>query len=278
MENQITKLERIRDVMLAQGFDLILSLLVVIVGLFAIKYANKGIRHLLGTLSVKEPLRSTICNAIYVFLLITLILAALVHLGFDSRVVIRLLILVALAAISLILILRPYIPTLPFKAGQTVKVGDLLGKVESTSLINTRLRTFDGKTFFVPNRLILNDIVQNYHFTPDRRIKLDVGIRYDQDLIKAKQLIEAIMIEDPRVKGNPRPAVWVVNLADSCVKLGGRCWVGNLDYWKTRCELLEKIKLRFDAEGIVIPYPQLDVHHYYERGTPQVTSAGGEED
>ena len=91
-------------------------------------------------------------------------------------------------AVGVIILFRPLIPTLPFKVGNTVRTGDLLGKIEATTILNTRMRTFDGKTFFVPNRKILDDIVINYHFTKTRRIKIDVGIRYDQDLMKAKQL------------------------------------------------------------------------------------------
>jgi len=159
-------------------------------------------------------------------------------------------------------VFRPLIPSLPFKVGNTVKIGDLLGKIEATTILNTQMRTFDGKTFFVPNRQILNDIVINYHFSDKRRIKINVGIRYDQDLMKAKQTLESIMIEDPRVIAKPAPVVNVLNLTNNCVELGGRCWVDNMKYWATKCDLLEKTKFRFDNEGIVIAFPQLDVNYY----------------
>jgi small conductance mechanosensitive channel len=153
-------------------------------------------------------------------------------------------------------------PGLPFKVGHTINVGGLFGKVEATNLVNTRVRTFDGKTFFVPNTKVLNDIVQNYHYTPDRRIKLDLAVRYEEDLMRVKQIFEAIMIEDPRVLVKPRPVVWVMNLTNGCVQLGGRCWVSNTKFWPTRCELLENIKLRFDHEGIQLVPPQVGVQYY----------------
>ncbi len=121
------------------------------------------------------------------------------------------------------------------------------------TFLNTRMRTFDGKTFFVPNRQILNEIVINYQFSGTRRIKIDIGIRYDQDLLKAKRVLEAVMTEDARVKTKPGPMVYVLNLARDCVELGGRCWVDNKNFWVARCDLLEKIKLRF-------AFPQLDLH------------------
>jgi small conductance mechanosensitive channel len=105
--------------------------------------------------------------------------------------------------------------------GQTIKAAGLLGKVEATTFLNTRIRTFDGKIFFVPNRIILNDVVINYHHLPTRRMKIDIPIRYDQGLIKAKQVLEAIMIAGPRVKKMPRPVVWVLDLSNGCIVLGG---------------------------------------------------------
>jgi small conductance mechanosensitive channel len=216
---------------------------------------------------VNEALVATIANIGSILIVVFVVAVSLQHAGMHTIVIRRIIIAITLALIGMIIVFRPLIPSLPFKVGQVVKAGNLLGKVEGTSLINTRLRTFDGKTFFVPNSKIINDIVQNYHFTGTRRIKLNVGIRYDQDLMKAKQVLEAIMVEDPRVNVNPRPAVWVLNLTNGCVELGGRCWVDNPKYWKTRCELLEKTKLRFDAEGIVIAHPQRDVHIYYENAS-----------
>jgi small conductance mechanosensitive channel len=176
-----------------------------------------------------------------------------------------------LVVTGLYIILRPLLPSLPFNVGDTVKVGSLLGKVEATSLINTRLKTFDGTTFFVPNTKILNEFVINNHYTGTRRVKINVGIGYDQDLLKAKQVLEAIMIEDPRVKVTPRPYVYVLNLSNSCVELGGRCWVDNLKFWPARCELLEKTKLRFDQENITFAFPQLDVHYDRKAEIPKLS-------
>jgi small conductance mechanosensitive channel len=159
---------------------------------------------------------------------------------------------------------------MPFKVGNNVKAADLYGKVEAITFLNTRMRTFDGRTFFVPNRKILDDIVINYHFTETRRAKIDVGICYDQDLVRAKQLLEAVMIEDPRVMTKPGPVVYVMELADSCIKLGGRCWVTNKDYWVARCDLLEKAKLRFDQEGIQFAFPQMELHFNPAKSTIRV--------
>jgi len=264
------------DLIASQGQTFVIALVILVVGLIVIKQVSKLLRLILERLALKPQTVSTVSNIICIILLVLIIAGALEQAGMATIVIRRILIGIGLAAAGVIAVLRPLIPTLPFKVGNTVKFGDLLGKVEATTILNTRIRTFDGKTVFVPNSKVLNDYVINYHFTKTRRIKVDVGIRYDQDLLKAKQVLETIMIEDPRVLLKPaRPTVYVLNMADSCVQLGGRCWVDNVKYWTTRCELTEKTKLRFDQEGITIAFPQLDVHHYHGNASPEFP---GEED
>jgi small conductance mechanosensitive channel len=239
-------------------------LLILVVGLVAAKMLTKWFRRILNRSTLTPAMVSTVTNVFYVVLFVLTLATAMAYAGVQPIVIRRILLAISLAAAGLIIVFRPLIPTLPFKVGNTIKTGALLGKVEAITVLNTRLKTFDGKTVSVPNTKILNDYVINFHATPTRRFELEVGIGYDQDILKAKQVLEAIMIEDPRVITKPRPVVYVANLADSCVELSGRGWVNNLDYWKTKCDLLEKTKLRFDQEGITIAFPQRDVHLYYE--------------
>jgi small conductance mechanosensitive channel len=270
MESQFEKYKEMGEAIALYGQHFVYALFILVVGLIVIKILTKLFRQVLEKLNVKPQMVSTVSNIFFVILLFVIISGALEEVGMATIVIRRILIGIGLTAAGVIAVFRPLIPTLPFKVGNTVKFGDLLGKVEATTILNTRIKTFDGKTVFVPNSKILNDFVINYHFTDTRRIKVDVGIRYDQDILKAKQVLEAIMIEDPRVLLKPaRPTVYVLNMADNCVKLGGRCWVDNLKYWTTRCELIEKTKLRFDQEGIIIAFPQLDVHHFHGDVSPE---------
>jgi small conductance mechanosensitive channel len=258
--------------MVGQGQYVVRAMLILVLGLIAAGLLRRVLKKAFGKLIPQPATQASVANVIYVLLVFFVVALSLQYAGLRGIVIYRTLALITLGVVGILVITRPYIPTLPFKVGNTVEAGGLLGKVEATTFLNTRLRTFDGKTIYVPNRVILNDIVVNYHYTPERRIYLDVGIRYDQDLIKAKRVLEMLMIQDARVLATPRPVVYVTELANSCVELSGRCWVKNLEYWKTRCDLLEKIKLRLDHEGIVIAYPQLDVHHYGEKS--QVTRRG----
>ncbi len=260
MENELSRLQRLGEVMTQHGTDMALALVILIIGLLAARLIDRGLRKGLRKLWPAATYISTLCNVVYIVLVALVISAAAVEFGAKPINMLRLLTIISLVSVGLIIFFRPFMPTMPFKVGNTVKAGNLLGKVEAMTFLNTRMRTFDGKTFFVPNRQILNDIVINYQYSGTRRIKIDVGIRYDQDLLKAKRVLEAVMTEDPRVKTKPGPMVYVLNLASNSVELGGRCWVDNTNFWVTRCDLLEKTKLRFDSEGILFAFPQLDIH------------------
>lgn len=264
MEEQIAKFMKLGEYTALYGRQIVESLVLLVVGLILAKTIARFIGRILERITANARLVSMICNMVHFLIIIMVISAALHRLGLANRTTFHFLSVVGLAAVALLIIFRPYAPTLPFKVGNTVEAGGLIGKVEAISLLNTRMKTFDGKTVFVPNTKILNGNVINYHFTPTRRFELEVGIGYDQDLLRAKQILESLMIEDPRVLMKPRPVVYVVNLGESCVELSARGWVSNLKYWTTRCELLEKAKLRLDLEGIAIAFPQRDVHLYHE--------------
>ena len=260
MQNELSRLERLGETMTEHGTQMALALAILIIGLFAARWIHQRLSQWMRKLYPKSKFPLLMCNLLYIIIVTLVILSTAVEFGAKPVNLLRLLTIIALIVTGVVIFLKPFIPALPFKVGNTVKAGNLLGKVEAVTFINTRMRTFDGKTFFVPNRQILNDVVINYQFIGTRRIKIDVGIRYDQDLLKAKRVLEAVMTEDARVKTKPGPMVYVLNLTSSCVELGGRCWVDSTNFWVTRCDLLEKTKLRFDREGIRFAFPQLDLH------------------
>ena len=260
MQNELSRLEMLGETMTQHGTQMALALAILIIGLFAARWIHKGLSQWIRKRYPKSKFPLLMCNLLYIILALVVILSTAAEFGAKPANLLRLMTITALIVTGVMIFLKPFIPTLPFKVGNTVKAGNLLGKVEAITFLNTRMRTFDGKTFFVPNRQIINDVVINYQFSGTRRIKIDVGIRYDQDLLKAKRVLEAVMTEDARVKTKPGPMVYVLDLASSSVDLGGRCWVDNKDYWVAKCDLLEKTKLRFDSEGIQFAFPQLDLH------------------
>ncbi|MCB9161084.1 MAG: mechanosensitive ion channel [Caldilineaceae bacterium] len=148
----------------------------------------------------------------------------------------------------------------PFKVGDYVRFPDSEGTVESITLVNTMLRTPDNLSIIIPNGKISADTIVNLTANPTRRIDLVVGIGYDDDLRRAKTLLEQIVQDEPRVLETPAPVIAVAALADSSVNFDVRPWVKTSDYLAVKYALTEQIKLRFDAQGISIPFPQMDVH------------------
>ncbi len=260
MDENVSRLKVLGETMTDHGTSIVFALVMLIFGLLIARWIHNTLSKKMKQLYPESKAAPVACNSLYIILVALTIMGTAVEMGASPVNMVRLTAIIALVIIGIMVFLRPLLPTLPFKVGNYVKAGALLGKVEGITFLNTQMRTFDGKTFFVPNRQILNEIVINYHFTKTRRVKVDVMIRYDQDIIKAKQTLETIMIQDPRVKEKPSPVVYVMNLGDRGVHLGGRCWVGNKDFWFTRCDLLEKTKLGFDIEGIRFAFPQLDLH------------------
>jgi small conductance mechanosensitive channel len=260
MEGEMEKLRRIGDNIIMYGQDVVLALIILVGGLIATRLFIKYFRRMLQKFAANQSLISIISASLHVVLVVLVVTAALHYVGVPAIIIRRVLFACILAAVGLIVIFKPYIPSLPYKVGNAIEVGGLVGKVEAVTFLNTRLKTFDGKTLFVPNRMILNDIVNNYHFTATRQIRINVRISYHDDLLKAKQLLKEILADDSRVLEKPAPNVYVTNLGDNGVELSARGWVENRNYLKARSGLLEKTKLRFDREGITIPFPQRHVH------------------
>lgn len=148
----------------------------------------------------------------------------------------------------------------PFKLGHYIEAAGTAGTVLEVELFNTTLLTPDNKRIMVPNRLVYNDTIVNYSAEENRRVDLVIGIGYEDDIKKARGLIDGIIAADDRILDDPAAVVAVGELADSSVNINVRPWVKSSDYWTVRADLLENIKLTFDANGVSIPFPQQDVH------------------
>lgn len=147
----------------------------------------------------------------------------------------------------------------PFKAGDFVEVAGIAGVVETINIFSSTLRTGDNKEVIVPNGSIYGGTITNYSSRKTRRIDMVFGIGYD-DIKKTKQILEKIVTADERVLADPAPVIAVSELADSSVNFVVRPWVKTADYWAVLWDITEAVKLEFDANGISIPYPQMDVH------------------
>lgn len=160
------------------------------------------------------------------------------------------------AAGMLILIYRP------FDVEDLIEAGGVSGMVSNMSLVNTTILTFDNQTIVVPNNKIWGDVIKNVTAQAIRRIDMVFGISYTDDIPKTEKLLQEIVGSQKTVLNEPETIIRMHELAESSVNFIVRPWVNKDDYWETYWAITRAVKLRFDEEGISIPFPQRDVHLY----------------
>jgi small conductance mechanosensitive channel len=165
------------------------------------------------------------------------------------------------AAGAMILIYRPY------DVDDFVEVTGASGLVKHMSLVSTTITTFDNQTLVVPNSKIWGDVIKNVTAQKVRRVDLEFGIGYQDDIEKAETVLADILSAHELVLKAPAPMIKVHSLGDSSVNLVVRPWTKTENYWDVHWDLTREVKLRFDREGISIPFPQRDVHLYREDST-----------
>ncbi|MGA0846457.1 MAG: mechanosensitive ion channel family protein [Luteolibacter sp.] len=106
----------------------------------------------------------------------------------------------------------------------------------------------------------MNGVITNVTARETRRCDMLFGVSYTDDLEKVRSILHEIIQADPRVLADPAPQIVITELAASSVNFAVRPWVNKDDYWDLFFDMQLKIKSRFDAEGISIPYPQQDIH------------------
>jgi small conductance mechanosensitive channel len=160
------------------------------------------------------------------------------------------------AAGIMILIYRPY------DVGDFVDIGGTFGTVDAMTIVSTTLMTLDNQKVVVPNNMIWGDKITNVTGTDKRRVDMVFGIGYSDDIAKAQRILEEILVDHEAILKDPEPVVKVHELADSSVNFVVRPWVKTENYWNVYWDITKTVKLRFDDEGISIPFPQRDVHVY----------------
>ena len=150
----------------------------------------------------------------------------------------------------------------PFKVGDYI-VEDTYhneGVVQQISVFYTRLATYDNRIILIPNGTLANAGMINVTDEAIRRVDFTIGISYDSDIRRARQVVEQLAREHPLVLKDREISVFVDSFANSSVVLGVRFWTKREDFWQARCEMMENVKYGFDVAGIRIPFPQMDVH------------------
>jgi small conductance mechanosensitive channel len=264
MEGYLTHLQ---DAVIVYSPNVIAAAIVGILGWLLVKAITGVIRRTLTRANVDGTLTGFLGNMTYMGGMAFVIIATLGRLGVNTASFAAVIAAAGLAigfalqgslgnfAAGVMLILFR-----PFKTGDYVEAAGVSGSVEEVQIFATIIRTPDNKQVIVGNASVMGGSITNYSAKPTRRVDLVFGIGYDDDLRRAKSVIEEIIAKDSRILQDPAPVVAVLELADSSVNFAVRPWVNTPDYWDVAFDLNEAIKLTFDAEGISIPFPQQDVH------------------
>ncbi|MEZ5312330.1 MAG: mechanosensitive ion channel family protein [Thermoanaerobaculia bacterium] len=163
-------------------------------------------------------------------------------------------ILANFAAGGMILAYRPY------DVGDVVEAAGVTGKVQNMNVVSTRILTFDHQTLIVPNGKIWGDVIRNVTVEPIRRVDLEFGIAYEDDVTRAERLFAEIVAGHEKVLDDPAPVIKLHRLGESSVDFIVRPWAKTEDYWDVYWDVTREVKMRFDQDGLSFPYPQRDVH------------------
>lgn len=249
------------------GTAIVAALFIYVVGKAIARAITAMLRRAMKARQVDPTLTQFIGSVVYVLLLAAVVIAALGQLGVETT---SLAAILAAAGLAIGLSLQSSLSSFasgvmiiafrPFKVGDYVEAAGIAGTVEEVSIFTTHLKTPSNEAVIVPNSEITAGAITNYSAKPTRRLNLVFGIGYDDDIRKAKTIIEDIFDQDEKILNDPKPVVAVLELADSSVNLAVRPWVKSADYWDVHFRIHETVKLRFDEAGISIPFPQHDVH------------------
>jgi small conductance mechanosensitive channel len=257
----------ISDVGMNWGLKLLAAIVVLIIGLWIIKAITNKMGKVMEKSDTDPSLRSFLHSMLSIILKILLIISVMMMLGIEMTSFVAILAAAGFAvgmALSgtlqnfaggvIILLFKP------FKVGDYINAQGHSGIVKEIQIFNTILLELDNKTVIIPNGPLSTGSMVNYSTEPTRRVDFTFGIAYGDSVDKARKILFEIFKEDKRILTDPAYFVGLSEMADSSVNLTARAWVKGEDYWAVFFDINEKAYNSFNAEGISIPFPQMDVH------------------
>lgn len=241
---------------------LISAFLILFAGLYTIRLINRFIRSMMIKRDLDPTLTKFLSDILLWVLRVLLFITFISNLGIETSSFVAILGAMGLAvglslqgslsnfAGGMLIILFK-----PFKVGHTIEAQGVVGTVSEIQIFVTKLINANNQTIFVPNGSLSNGTIINYSLQGFRRADLTIAISYDTDIKKAKDIITAVLNNNPKILKTPIAEVSVKNLTDNAIQLAVRPWANNEDFGAVFSDTLESCKLAFDAAGIVVqPY------------------------
>ena len=256
--------------LMSLGYRLLVVAFIIIIGMRIISSVKKMFSRSFERMEMEISLRKFLMSVLSVAMYLLLALIAADKLGFNPASLIA---VVGSAGVAVALSLQESLSNFaggiiimvmkPFRVGDyivTTTTG-IEGTVKIIGLIYTSLLTPDNRMVVIPNGGLANSSITNVTAEDKRRIEIQVGISYESDLRRAKELLLQILDTHPMAlhEEDRMPQVFVWELGSNSVVLGGRVWTKMEDYWTVKFEITEQVKLTFDREGIEIPYQRVDI-------------------
>lgn len=262
---------RLTELVSIYGLKILAALAIFVIGRIVARMFAGGVERAMIKTKAEASLVGFTKNLTYATLLTFVVLAALSQLGIQTTSFVAIIGAAGLAiglalqgslsnfaAGVLILIFKPY------KIGDYVVAGGGEGVVNDIGIFTTTVLTLDNRTQIIPNSAAMGGMIENYSKQGTRRLDLVAGVSYGDDIHKVKEILHGILADEPRILAEPKPTVALMEMGDSSLKFAFRPWVKVEDYWDLFFGLQEQIKIRFDQEGVTIPFPQRDVHLFEE--------------
>ena len=259
----------LRNLAVLYGMDIISAILILVVGLWVAKIIKRFLHKVLTNRGLDKTINSFVTNLTYVGLVVFVIIATLSKVGIQTTSFIA---VIGAAGLAVGLALQGALANFaagfllilfrPFKSGDFIQAAGSAGTIEDIQMLYTQLKTPENVKVVIPNGKLMGDIIVNYSANDTRRAEWIFGVGYNDNIKKVREILQSLIENEKRILTDPKPQILVKELADSSVNFAVRAYISTGDFWNVYFEMTEKVKERFDQEGINIPFPQRDVHMF----------------
>ncbi|ASK56276.1 mechanosensitive ion channel protein [Vibrio tarriae] len=266
--NQVnTWLTNNSDLLIQYGVNIISAVLILFIGNIIVKAVAGSVAKVLKKKDMDKAVVEFVHGLVRYLLFVIVLIAALGRVGVETASVVA---VIGAAGLAVGLALQGSLSNFaagvlivafrPFKSGDYVEIGGVAGSVDAIQIFQTVLKTPDNKMVVVPNSAVIGGAITNYSRHETRRVDMVIGVSYKSDLQKTKRVLRETLEKDPRILKDPDMTIGVLTLADSSINFVVRPWCKTSDYWAVYFDSMQAIKEALDANGIEIPFPQMDVH------------------
>ncbi len=267
VEQTTSVLSKIFHPLLEKLPSLIFALAIFGLGMLLVKQIMRIIRRTFEHSNMDRIMASFLRSVIKIvlYMLLAVITLSILDVPMDSIVAV-----IASAGVGVALALKDSLSNLaggfiilfskPLKEGDVVEINGSTGKIESISILYTRMVTPDNTTVYIPNGVVASGKIVNFTDKELRRVDLFFGISYHDDIDKARAILIDEVHKAPEALEDPPVEVFVSGHEANAITLRLHVWTKSENYWPLYYRLMENVKKAFDNKGVSIPYPQVDIH------------------